>query len=444
MNYDANGNMIYQENTEKSLLKTISYDSSNRIKEIKDKYNNTIGKYSYDDYGFRVRKFAKSNPKTIEKDKKAMFTELIYPFMYYGMERQLNRNGRIIENTHSAVNNIYLNGIRIASISDNFKPRYYIGDQVDSVKMVLDEQGLILNKFEYYPYGETWITEGEGNNNPKYNSQELDSESNFYFYNARYYDPEIARFVTADNVVDAGAFGWNRYMYVSGNPISYKDPSGHFGYLFSPKKPYFAKKNPVKPLALELTEHVVGKGVKTADTISDFMGLAGLGKAVVKRTAKYAIKGVAYLIKKEAERKAKKELKKKSLKKLIHKAMKEGSEQGGVTLTKGKKNYIFESIKKHGKKSKKGRKGKIASAEPTNAKDMLENRTLELPNNLNKKNKRLVGWDKETGEFAIFDETHRNSGIFHGHQRTWKQLGADVKALLKKQGIVNKKGKIIK
>ena len=121
------------------------------------------------------------------------------------------------------------NSVRIASISDTGEARYYLTDQVDSVKVVVDKEGTTLNKFEYYPYGESWITEGEGNNNPKYNSQELDRETSFYFYNARHYDPEICRFVTADSVVDGNysANGWNRYMYVGGNPIGYKDPTGH-------------------------------------------------------------------------------------------------------------------------------------------------------------------------------------------------------------------------
>ena len=75
---------------------------------------------------------------------------------------------------------------------------------------------------------------------PKYNSQELDKESDLYYFNARHYDPELARFVTADVMVDgerrddktgliisSPTYGWNRYMYVAGNPIMYKDPTGH-------------------------------------------------------------------------------------------------------------------------------------------------------------------------------------------------------------------------
>ena len=159
--------------------------------------------------------------------------------MYYGMERLLNKDKKIIDNTHTSVNNIYLNGVRVASVSSFGETQYYLTDQVDSVKLVISEKPyekpVVANRFEYLPYGETWITEGDGNNNPKYNSQELDKETNFYFYNARHYDPEIARFVTADTVIDGeySVKGWNRYMYVAGNPIRYKDPTGHWGWFMS-------------------------------------------------------------------------------------------------------------------------------------------------------------------------------------------------------------------
>jgi RHS repeat-associated protein len=102
-------------------------------------------------------------------------------------------------------------------------------DQIDSVSVVTDDNGKVVTRTEYLPYGETWIQEGEARNRPKFNSQELDAETNFYFYNARYYDPEICRFVTADNVIDGeyDTQGWNRFAYCRGNPIAYKDPTGH-------------------------------------------------------------------------------------------------------------------------------------------------------------------------------------------------------------------------
>lgn len=50
------------------------------------------------------------------------------------------------------------------------------------------------------------------------------------YYNARFYDPSIGRFLTPDTIVpdvtDAQAF--NRYAYVLNNPIKYTDPTGHY------------------------------------------------------------------------------------------------------------------------------------------------------------------------------------------------------------------------
>jgi hypothetical protein len=47
-------------------------------------------------------------------------------------------------------------------------------------------------------------------------------------YNARYYDPGLGRFVSADTVVPeyTNPQDLNRYSYVRGNPLLYTDPSG--------------------------------------------------------------------------------------------------------------------------------------------------------------------------------------------------------------------------
>ncbi|PKL35370.1 MAG: hypothetical protein CVV44_21405 [Spirochaetae bacterium HGW-Spirochaetae-1] len=149
--------------------------------------------------------------------------------MYFGIEKQYTTGGTEIEESHCAVNNVYLNGVRVAVVAPSGQALYYLTDQVDSVKVVVNDSGLPIKRFEYLPYGETWFEEGEGSHAPKYNSQELDLETGYYFYNARHYDPEINRFVTADNVIDGeyDTQGWNRYMYCHGNPVMYLDPTGH-------------------------------------------------------------------------------------------------------------------------------------------------------------------------------------------------------------------------
>ena len=203
----------------------MDYDASNRIRKVTDGSNQVVGEYYYDDQGFRVRKVSR---RTVAGEDRQI--EVLYPSMYFGIEKQYTTGGTEIEESHCAVNNVYLNGVRVAVVAPSGQALYYLTDQVDSVKVVVNDSGLPIKRFEYLPYGETWFEEGEGSHAPKYNSQELDLETGYYFYNARHYDPEISRFVTADNVID-GEFdtqGWNRYSYTKGNPIIYKDPTGHF------------------------------------------------------------------------------------------------------------------------------------------------------------------------------------------------------------------------
>src|SRR6185312_1759997 len=50
-----------------------------------------------------------------------------------------------------------------------------------------------------------------------------DSASGLDYYGARYYDPTLGQFTSADTVSD----GLNLYAYVNGNPETFTDPSGH-------------------------------------------------------------------------------------------------------------------------------------------------------------------------------------------------------------------------
>ncbi len=125
--------------------------------------------------------------------------------MYFGMQDN-------DDNTFTYVNHVYLNGLRIVAIQPNGKAFHYLTNQVDSV--IVDDGGKALSRFDYYDYGETWIEEGDDKFSPQYGSQCLDKESGFIFMNARHYDGEIARFVTADNVVpeEKDTQSWNSFL----------------------------------------------------------------------------------------------------------------------------------------------------------------------------------------------------------------------------------------
>jgi len=60
------------------------------------------------------------------------------------------------------------------------------------------------------------------NINRLFTGQMYDKESGLYYMNARYYDPDIGTFMTADPAMS----GLNHYAYASANPIRYTDPTG--------------------------------------------------------------------------------------------------------------------------------------------------------------------------------------------------------------------------
>ncbi|AZQ04274.1 hypothetical protein LEP1GSC190_19490 (plasmid) [Leptospira mayottensis 200901116] len=218
LQYDANGNLTRQRDNIKDLTKRIQVDSQDRITQIQDGNNAILGSYWYDEGGFRIRKSSLEPKNNVFSN-----VEILYPSKFFGLEFIES------ENILTSVNNVYLNGVRIAALNEAGALAYYLTDQVDSVSHVLDDEGNTLSLMQYLPYGETFVQRGDLNFSPKFNSQELDRESGFYFFNARYYDPGIARFTSADTLIpdEYNSQAWNRFAYVYNNPIGAKDPTGH-------------------------------------------------------------------------------------------------------------------------------------------------------------------------------------------------------------------------
>jgi len=83
---------------------------------------------------------------------------------------------------------------------------------------------------KYLPFGETRSTITVPTDK-LFTDQSLDS-TGLYYYNARYYDPTIGRFISADIVIPnpANPQCFNRYSYCLNNPLRYTDSSGQDPY----------------------------------------------------------------------------------------------------------------------------------------------------------------------------------------------------------------------
>lgn len=81
------------------------------------------------------------------------------------------------------------------------------------------------------PFEETMPEQMDGSyNNPyKFNAKELDEETGFYYYGARYYNPRLSIWYVVEPL--AGKMpSWSPYAYAFDNPVKYTNPDGKEPY----------------------------------------------------------------------------------------------------------------------------------------------------------------------------------------------------------------------
>jgi RHS repeat-associated protein len=99
----------------------------------------------------------------------------------------------------------------------------YLLDGGNSTAALTSSSAAITANYYYSPYGNTAQT-GTATTPYNFTGRENDNGTGLYYYRARYYSPQLGRFVSEDPVGLVG--GTNFYAYVQGNPISYRDPLG--------------------------------------------------------------------------------------------------------------------------------------------------------------------------------------------------------------------------
>ncbi|MEW6008872.1 MAG: RHS repeat-associated core domain-containing protein [Candidatus Omnitrophota bacterium] len=148
---------------------------------------------------------------------------------------QINTDGSQI---NTDTKHVFMGSQRIASVKtrgDLVTTTYFHSDHLGSSNVLTDQSGNQVALYEYSPFGEvsTRIENPGSSISYLFTGKELDDSTGLYFYGARYYDPEIGRFITPDSIVQAPSDpqSLNRYSYCRNNPLNYIDPSGHFWFI---------------------------------------------------------------------------------------------------------------------------------------------------------------------------------------------------------------------
>ena len=109
---------------------------------------------------------------------------------------------------------------------------YYHSDNLGSSSILTDRSGSLVQHYEYATFGNTSYSANSSAFpiSNRYTGQIADDETGLYYYGARYYDPQLGRFIQPDTIVQSpdDPQTLNRYSYCGNNPLNFTDPTGNF------------------------------------------------------------------------------------------------------------------------------------------------------------------------------------------------------------------------
>ncbi len=193
---------------------TLSYDGLDHL----TMYNaGSIGQeqYVYDASGERVLRRSTSGSTT---------NMTVYAF---GLEEHRYSGSGINQgNTY-----YYILGGMLVGEFDGTNTNMFLTDALGSVLETISatpNSAAVQGNQVYSPYGSSRYQQGNMGTAKGFTGQYNDSLSGLDYYNARYYDPVVGRFLSADPV-ESNLQGLDPYAYVQDNPETHNDPSGHLG-----------------------------------------------------------------------------------------------------------------------------------------------------------------------------------------------------------------------
>ena len=205
--YDDNGNLV------SNSTWTHSWDYKDRL--LSSTNGTDTVEYAYDEGGNRVTKENTTSGKMT-----------VYVSKYHDIEDSTPKN------------HIYAGEMKIATETEVDDGQggttkitvFHHEDHLTGSNVDTDDGGHLLELSDYFPFGDLRLEERAGayENDYEFTGKELDEDTGLYYYEARYYDSAIGRFVSLDpwfgDVSDPQSL--NKYSYVRNNPMNYVDPTG--------------------------------------------------------------------------------------------------------------------------------------------------------------------------------------------------------------------------
>ena len=224
-------------------LERFVYDNAGRITQRTHAVNG-VTEYTFDDRGYLTKVVKPTSTieytydalgvrktKTVDGVTTRFLTANIFGFSHVLMELDTAMN---IKSTYAYAGHLPLKEEPVAA--DRNQDLYLLhSGVVGSITHALDGAGNIKHEYSYDAFGNRSNVSATGSSHQHYGytGEEYDEETGLLYLRARYYDPMLGRFISADPYWGRleEPVTQNRFIYVHNNPFLYTDPTGLVGML---------------------------------------------------------------------------------------------------------------------------------------------------------------------------------------------------------------------
>jgi len=190
--YDTNGNLLSK--TDSAGTTQYTWDFENRLKQVTLPSGSTVS-YKYDALGRRIQRTPSSGTST--------------NFIYDGQDvlKDLNSDGSTVDylNGPGIDNKLRLTDSRLSATG----PLYFLHDHLGSTTALTNSLGVVVSQINYDSFGNP--SASANLTRYTYTGREFDSDTGLYYYRARWYDPQVGRFISEDPIGLSG--GINQFAY---------------------------------------------------------------------------------------------------------------------------------------------------------------------------------------------------------------------------------------
>jgi RHS repeat-associated protein len=220
--YDASGNATSRRFLSTSKTQSLVWDDDNRMVDFTS--GGVHQHNTFDATGNRVRR-------------KSTQSETLFSSAYFD-----------VENGTQAVRHVFVGGTRVASVLGKFvggvnpaapakpgTPYFFHTDRHGSTAVLTAEDASVHESLEFFPDGEQWIDRAPQKpfNHYLFSGKPFDSDTGFYDFGQRFYDPRTSLWLGVDSAFKATPsgsiarpFSLSVLSFSGNNPVHFSDPDG--------------------------------------------------------------------------------------------------------------------------------------------------------------------------------------------------------------------------